>query len=70
VKTGDRVTQIAPFAASIPTIHTEGADRAHGQLRGPRRRAHPDELPAREIVERMATEAEAIITQRLPRLVG
>jgi nitronate monooxygenase len=70
VKAGDRVTEIAPFATSAPTIHTEGQTALMANYAGQGVGLIRDVLPAREIVERMATEAEAIIAQRLPRLVG
>lgn len=70
LKVGDTTVEIPPFATPAPTIHTEGQTELMPNYAGQGVATICEILPAREIVERMVAEAEAIIRERLPTLIA
>ncbi len=69
LRVGDRTVDIPAFAAPGPTIHTEGQTDLMANYAGQGVAAIREVLPAREIVERMVAEAEAIIRDRMPAFI-
>ncbi len=70
VRFPDRVAEVPAFAAPSPTIHAEGQTELMANYAGQGVGAIHEVLPAARIVERMVTEAETIVRERLPRLLA
>lgn len=70
VRSQDRIVEVPPFASGTPTIHTEGQTELMANYAGQGVGLIREILPAARIVEQMVAEAEAIISRRLPQLLG
>jgi NAD(P)H-dependent flavin oxidoreductase YrpB (nitropropane dioxygenase family) len=66
---GDRIVDVVAFSSGGPTIHTEGQTDLMPNYAGQGVASIHEILPAAVIVERMITEAEAVIRERLVRAV-
>jgi nitronate monooxygenase len=69
LKVGELTLELPAFATPGPTIHTEGQTDLMANYAGQGVAGIREVLPAREIVERIVTEAETIMKERLPKLV-